>query len=80
MTSKANKEAYETGHGDFGFNTIALRSGHKVDSDNRARAPPIFQSTSFEFKSAEHGKQLFALAEVRFKLIDETLVEFKNFA
>merc|ERR1719375_1262948 len=47
-----------------GFNTIALRGGHKVDTDNRARAPPIFQSTSFEFKSAEHGKQLFALAEL----------------
>ena len=41
-----------------GFNTIALRSGHKLDTDNRARAPPIFQSTSFEFKSADHGKQV----------------------
>ena len=47
-----------------GFNTIALHSGHKLDTDNRARAPPIFQSTSFEFKSAEHGKQLFALGEL----------------
>lgn len=47
-----------------GFNTIALHHGHKLDTDNRARAVPIFQSTSFEFKSAEHGKQLFALAEL----------------
>ena len=47
-----------------GFNTIALRAGHKLDTDNRARAVPIFQSTSFEFKSADHGKQLFALAEL----------------
>ena len=47
-----------------GFTTMALHSGHKLDSDNRARAPPIFQTTSFEFKSAEHGKQLFALAEL----------------
>jgi O-acetylhomoserine (thiol)-lyase len=47
-----------------GFTTIALHSGHLLDTDNRARAPPIFQTTSFEFKSAEHGKQLFALAEL----------------
>ena len=37
---------------DKGFNTIALRSGHKLDADNRARAVPIYQTTSFEFKSA----------------------------
>ena len=47
-----------------GFNTIALHHGHKLDTDNRARAVPIFQTTSFEFKSAEHGKQLFGLAEL----------------
>jgi O-acetylhomoserine (thiol)-lyase len=47
-----------------GFNTIALHHGHKVDTDNRARAVPIFQTTSFEFKNAEHGKNLFALAEL----------------
>lgn len=47
-----------------GFSTIALHHGHKLDTDNRARAVPIFQSTSFEFKSAEHGSKLFALAEL----------------
>jgi O-acetylhomoserine/O-acetylserine sulfhydrylase len=47
-----------------GFSTIALHHGHKLDTDNRARAVPIYQTTSFEFKSAEHGKQLFALAEL----------------
>jgi len=47
-----------------GFNTIALHHGHKLDTDNRARAVPIFQSSSFEFKSADHGGQLFALAEL----------------
>ena len=41
-----------------------LHHGHKLDTDNRARAPPIFQSTSFEFKSAEHGASLFGLAEL----------------
>lgn len=47
-----------------GFSTVALHHGHKLDSDNRARAPPIFQSTSFEFKNAEHGKDLFALSKL----------------
>lgn len=47
-----------------GFTTTMLHHGHKLDTDNRARAPPIFQTTSFEFKSNEHGGQLFALAEL----------------
>eukprot|EP00937_MAST-01D_sp_MAST-1D-sp2_P001363 g1363.t1 len=48
----------------FGFETTMLHSGHKLDTDNRARAPPIFQTTSFEFKDNGHGAQLFALAEL----------------
>ena len=47
-----------------GFATISLHHGHKLDTDNRARAPPLFQSTSFEFKTTEHGASLFALAEL----------------
>jgi len=47
-----------------GFTTTMLHHGHKLDTDNRARAPPLFQTTSFEFKSNEHGGQLFALAEL----------------
>jgi len=41
-----------------------LHHGHKLDTDNRARAPPIFQSTSFAFKSNEHAGSLFGLAEL----------------
>lgn len=47
-----------------GFTTAMLHHGHKLDTDNRARAPPIFQTTSFEFKDNGHGAQLFALAEL----------------
>jgi O-acetylhomoserine/O-acetylserine sulfhydrylase len=47
-----------------GFSTVALHHGHKLDADNRARAPPIFQTTSFCFKDSEHGKDLFALAKL----------------
>jgi len=47
-----------------GFNTIALHNGHKLDTDNRARAVPIFQTTSFEFKDADHGAKLFELSQL----------------
>ena len=47
-----------------GFSTVALHHGHKLDTDNRARAVPIFQTSSFEFKDAEHGANLFALAQL----------------
>ena len=31
-----------------------------MDTDHRARAPPIYATTSFGFKNAEHGAKLFA--------------------
>ena len=62
-TRTMTSDAYKDPPGE-GFTTTMLHHGHKLDSDNRARAVPIFQSTSFEFKSAHHGGQLFALAEL----------------
>mmetsp|Transcript_1917 Transcript_1917/g.4420 ORF Transcript_1917/g.4420 Transcript_1917/m.4420 type:complete len:516 (-) Transcript_1917:129-1676(-) len=62
-TRTMSSDAYKDQPGE-GYKTVCLHHGHKLDSDNRARAPPIFQSTSFEFKSAHHGGQLFALAEL----------------
>ena len=47
-----------------GFTTVQLHHGQSFDSDHRARAPPIYASTSFAFKSAEHGAKLFALQEL----------------
>jgi O-acetylhomoserine/O-acetylserine sulfhydrylase-like pyridoxal-dependent enzyme len=37
------------------FATIALHHGQTLDSDHRARAPPIYASTSFAFEDAAHG-------------------------
>lgn len=50
--------------GDAGFSTMCLHHGQGLDSDHRARAPPIYASTSFAFKNAEHGAKLFALQEL----------------
>jgi len=61
--SESNNNPYIEKPGE-GFATTMLHHGHKLDTDNRARAPPIFQTTSFEFKSAEHGASLFGLAEL----------------
>lgn len=46
------------------FETLQLHAGQEeVDSTTRARAVPIYQSTSFTFKDSEHGANLFALKE-----------------
>ncbi|HPN73133.1 MAG TPA: PLP-dependent transferase, partial [Candidatus Omnitrophota bacterium] len=41
--------------------TLALHAGQEPDSATGARAVPIYQTTSYEFKSSEHAADLFAL-------------------
>jgi hypothetical protein len=43
--------------------TIALHGGQSPDPTTGARAVPIFQTTSYQFKSTEHAANLFALKE-----------------
>jgi O-acetylhomoserine (thiol)-lyase len=43
--------------------TLALHAGQTVDSDTLSRAVPIYQTTSYQFKSTEHASRLFALQE-----------------
>src|SRR6201990_3676724 len=45
------------------FETLQLHAGQEVDPTTGARAVPIYQTTSFVFKNAEHGANLFALKE-----------------
>ena len=45
------------------LNTLALHAGQKPDSATGARAVPIYQTTSYVFKSSEHAANLFALKE-----------------
>jgi O-acetylhomoserine (thiol)-lyase len=47
----------------FGFDTRALHAGYSPDPTTKARAVPIYQSTSFTFDSSEHAASLFALKE-----------------
>ena len=46
-----------------GLNTLALHAGQKPDPTTGSRAVPIYQTTSYVFKSTEHAANLFALKE-----------------
>lgn len=48
---------------DLKAETLLLHAGHEPDSETGARAVPIYQTTSFQFKSTEHAADLFALNE-----------------
>jgi len=41
--------------------TVALHGGHQPDAATRARAVPIYQTTSYVFESADHAADVFAL-------------------
>ena len=41
--------------------TVALHGGHQPDAASRARAVPIYQTTSYVFESADHAADVFAL-------------------
>jgi O-acetylhomoserine/O-acetylserine sulfhydrylase len=45
------------------FETLQIHAGQEVDSNTLSRAVPIYQTSSYVFKNAEHGANLFALKE-----------------
>jgi O-acetylhomoserine (thiol)-lyase len=47
----------------FKFETLQLHAGQEPDIATGARAVPLYQTTSYVFKNAEHGANLFALKE-----------------
>ena len=44
-----------------GFATLAIHAGAKPDPTTKARATPIYQTTSFVFEDADHAASLFGL-------------------
>ncbi|HXH34711.1 MAG TPA: bifunctional o-acetylhomoserine/o-acetylserine sulfhydrylase [Plantibacter sp.] len=48
---------------DWKFETKQIHSGAAPDPVTKARATPIYQTTSYVFDSADHAKNLFALTE-----------------
>ena len=47
----------------LGFDTLALHAGQQAEATTGARAVPIYQTTSYVFKSTDHAANLFALKE-----------------
>ena len=44
--------------------TVALHAGYRAGYATTAVAVPIYQTTSYQFKSNEHAANLFGLAEL----------------
>jgi len=49
---------------DWGFETRQIHAGQEPDSATGARAVPIYQTTSYQFRDTAHAANLFGLAEV----------------
>ncbi len=48
----------------LGFDTLAVHAGQVPDPTTGARAVPIYQTSSFVFRDAQHAANLFSLAEL----------------
>jgi len=48
----------------FRLGTLALHAGHSPDPATGARAVPIYQTTSYVFRDADHAANLFGLKEL----------------
>ncbi|MBZ0295761.1 MAG: O-acetylhomoserine aminocarboxypropyltransferase/cysteine synthase [Anaerolineae bacterium] len=49
---------------DLKFQTKALHAGYQPDPTTGARAVPIYQTTSYQFRDTDHAAALFALQEM----------------
>ena len=47
----------------YRFETLQLHAGQDIDPTTQSRAVPIYQTTSYAFKNAEHAANLFGLKE-----------------
>src|SRR6201995_2010181 len=45
----------------YRFETLQLHAGQQIDPTTKARAVPIYQTTSYQFDNSEHAADLFAL-------------------
>ena len=44
---------------EFGFDTLQIHAGSRPDPATGARQTPIYQSTAYVFRDAEHAAALF---------------------
>ncbi|MGQ9896541.1 MAG: O-acetylhomoserine aminocarboxypropyltransferase/cysteine synthase family protein [Acidobacteriota bacterium] len=48
---------------EYHFDTLAIHGGYTPEATTKARALPIYQTTSYQFDDADHAARLFALKE-----------------
>ena len=48
----------------YHIETLAIHAGQEIDPITLSRAVPVYRTTAFNFKSAEHAANLFALKEL----------------
>ena len=48
---------------ELSYNTLALHAGYQPDPTTGARAVPLYQTTSYQFRDSDHAAALFALQE-----------------
>jgi O-acetylhomoserine (thiol)-lyase len=64
-----------------GFDTTAIHAGTEPDPATGARQVPIYQTTSYVFKDADHAARLFGLQEVGYiysRLTNPTISALQN--
>lgn len=47
----------------YHIETLALHAGQEIEPATHARAVPVYRTTAYNFKSSQHGADLFALRE-----------------
>ena len=47
----------------YHIETLALHAGQEIEPATRARAVPVYRTTAYNFKSSQHGADLFAQRE-----------------
>ncbi|MCA0044629.1 O-acetylhomoserine aminocarboxypropyltransferase/cysteine synthase family protein [Celeribacter litoreus] len=65
----------------FGFDTTQIHAGTEPDPATGARQVPIYQTTAYVFKDAEHAARLFNLEEVGYiysRLTNPTVAALQN--
>jgi O-acetylhomoserine (thiol)-lyase len=48
----------------YRLETLAIHAGQEIEPTTLARAVPVYRTTAYNFKSTEHGANLFALKEL----------------
>src|SRR5215207_9811506 len=67
--------------GNYRFETLQLHAGQDIDPTTGSRAVPIYQTTSYGFKNAEHAANLFGLKEfgnIYTRIMNPTTAVFEN--